>query len=53
MLGEKSKREIKFEIEQARKQFLASGRKMARLSPESLEHADLAKPRKQRLKMYA
>jgi hypothetical protein len=53
MLAEKSKREIKFEIEQARKRFLASGRKMARLSPESLEHADMVKPRKQRLKMYA
>jgi len=53
MMAEKSKREIKDEIENARKQFLASGRKMARLRPESLEHADAAKPRKQRLKMYA
>lgn len=53
MLAEKSKREIKEEIERARKLFLASGRKMARLSPEALEPADMAKPRKQRLKMYA
>lgn len=53
MMAEKSKRDLKNEIEQARRLFLASGRKMARLSPESLEHADAAKPRKQRLKMYA
>ncbi len=53
MLAEKSKREIKDEIEMARKRFLASGRKMARLSPEAPEHADMVKPRKQRLKMYA
>ncbi|HEX7926912.1 MAG TPA: hypothetical protein VF678_04915 [bacterium] len=53
MMAEKTKREIKDEIEAARKRFLASGRKMARLSPEPLESADAAKPRKQRLKMYA
>ena len=50
---EKSKRQVKDEIEQARRMFYASGRRVRRLSPGDDARVQNAKPRKQRLKMFA
>jgi len=53
MSQEKSKRQIQDEIESARQLFLKTGRRMQRLKAEAAENGHLAKPRKQRLGLYA
>ncbi len=53
MLEEKTKRETQDEIEAARQLFLKTGRRTRRLKAESTAHASIAKPRKQRLGLYA
>jgi hypothetical protein len=50
---EKSKKELKDEIEQARRYFIAKGRRVQRLAPDDDGQVRNAKPRKQRLKMFA
>ena len=50
---DKTKQQIKEEIEQARRQFYATGRRVRRLSPADDGRVENAKPRKQRLKMFA
>ena len=50
---EKSKSELKKEIEMARRFFIANGRRVQKLSPGDDVLVTNAKPRKQRLKMYA
>ncbi len=49
----KSKQEIKEEIELARRYFIASGRRVQKLSADGDAIMANAKPRKQRLKMFA
>ena len=53
MTPDKSKREVQDEIEAARQTYLKTGRRMKRLKAETGDHAHLAKPRKQRLGLYA
>ena len=53
MAIEKSKKEIKDEIEQARRYFISKGQRVERLSPGDENIVAGAKPRKQRLKMFA
>jgi hypothetical protein len=53
MTPEKSKRQVQYEIEAARQLFLKTGRRMQRLKAETADDANLAKPRKQRLGLYA
>lgn len=50
---EKSKRELKEEIENARRYFIARGKRVKKLSPADDDTVANAKPRKQRLKMFA
>ena len=50
---EKSKRELKAELEQARRYFIATGKRVQKLSPDDDGVVQNAKPRKQRLKMFA
>lgn len=50
---EKSKREMKAEIEQARRYFIANGKRVQKLAPGDEGVVQNAKPRKQRLKMFA
>jgi hypothetical protein len=50
---EKSKKELKEEIEQARRYFIATGKRVKKLSPGDDVIVQNAKPRKQRLKMFA
>ena len=50
---EKSKNEVQTEIEQARRVFYASGRRVRQLAPGDGARTQNAKPRKQRLKMFA
>ncbi len=50
---EKTKQEIQMEIDQARRSFYASGRRVRRLAPGDEVRSQNAKPRKQRLKMFA
>lgn len=50
---QKSKQEIQSEIEQARRVFYASGRRVRQLAPGDDNRIQNAKPRKQRLKMFA
>lgn len=50
---DKSKRELKEEIEQARRYFLARGKRVKKLNPGDDDLVQNAKPRKQRLKMFA
>lgn len=52
-MEEKTKRQIKDDIEQARRLFYASGRRVRRLAPGDDLRLQNAKPRKQRLKMFA
>lgn len=49
----KSKRQIKEEIEQARRYFIASGQRIQKLASDDDAVVANAKPRKQRLKMFA
>ena len=49
----KSKRELKAEIEQARRYFIAHGKRVRKLTPADDGMLQNAKPRKQRLKMFA
>lgn len=49
----KSKRELKEEIEQARRYFIARGKRVKQLAPADDGQVENAKPRKQRLKMFA
>ena len=49
----KSKKQLKAEIEQARRYFIASGKTVNKLTPSDDVQAANAKPRKQRLKMFA
>ena len=53
METDKTKQEIQNEIEQARRVFYASGRRVRYLSPGDEARSQNAKPRKQRLKMFA
>ncbi len=53
MEAAKSKRQIMEEIEKARRMFYATGRRVQRLSPGDDGRVQNAKPRKQRLKMFA
>lgn len=50
---EKSKQQTQSEIEQARRVFYASGRRVRQLAPSDEGRTQNAKPRKQRLKMFA
>lgn len=50
---EKSKQQIQEDIDQARRIFYASGRRVRYLSPSGDLRMQNAKPRKQRLKMFA
>ena len=50
---EKSKKELKDEIERARRYFIAQGKRVKKLSPADDDVVSNAKPRKQRLKMFA
>lgn len=49
----KSKRDLKQEIEQARRYFIASGKRVVQLDDAENDIVQNAKPRKQRLKMFA
>lgn len=49
----KTKKQIKEEIELARRYFIASGRRVTKLTPSEDAQTSNAKPRKQRLKMFA
>ncbi len=49
----KSKRELRQEIDRARRYFIASGKRVIKLTPSEDEQVANAKPRKQRLKMFA
>ena len=49
---EKTKQQIQSEIEQARRVFYASGRRLHQLVPGDDARMQNAKPRKQRLKMF-
>jgi hypothetical protein len=53
MESEKTKQQIQQEIEQARRIFYAAGRRVRYLSPSDEARVQNAKPRKQRLKMFA
>jgi hypothetical protein len=53
MHEEKTKRQEQHEIESARQAFLKTGRRMRRLRAEALDSANQAKPRRQRLGLYA
>jgi hypothetical protein len=50
---EKSKRQLKAEIEQARRYFISRGKRVVKLTPAEDGVVQNAKPRKQRLKMFA
>ena len=50
---EKSKKELKEEIERARRYFIATGKRVKKLLPGDDALVQNAKPRKQRLKMFA
>lgn len=50
---EKSKKELKAEIEKARRYFIAKGKRVRQLNPADDGMVQNAKPRKQRLKMFA
>jgi hypothetical protein len=50
---ETNKRQLKEELELAKQNYMRSGRRVARLTPEQIDHTLNAKPRKQRLKMFA
>ncbi len=49
----KSKKDLKQEIEQARRYFIASGKRVVKLDAAENGTVQNAKPRKQRLKMFA
>ena len=49
----KSKKDLKQEIEQARRYFIASGKRVVKLDDADIGTLQNAKPRKQRLKMFA
>jgi hypothetical protein len=53
MSPDKSKRQIQDEIEAARQMYLKTGRRMQRLKAEASDHGQQAKPRRQRLGLYA
>ena len=50
---DKTKRQLTQEIESARRLYLSTGHRTHRLHSEVVEKDHVAKPRKQRLKMYA
>ena len=50
---EQTKQEIQSDIERARRVFYASGRRIRQLAPGDDARTKNAKPRKQRLKMFA
>ena len=50
---EKTKAQIKYEIEQGRRLFYATGRRVRYLAPGDQGRVQNAKPRKQRLKMFS
>ncbi len=50
---EKTKQQIQSDIELARRVFYATGRRVRYLSPNDEGRVQNAKPRKQRLKMFA
>ena len=50
---EKTKAQIKYEIEQGRRLFYATGRRVRYLAPGDSVRIQNAKPRKQRLKMFS
>ncbi|MDH5752156.1 MAG: hypothetical protein OEZ59_07030 [Deltaproteobacteria bacterium] len=49
----KSKKELKEELERARRYFISQGRRVQKLAPLNENAVAGAKPRKQRLKMFA
>ena len=49
----KSKRDLKAEIDKAQRYFIASGKRVQKLSAADNGFVANAKPRKQRLKMFA
>ena len=53
MLSEKSKKDVRLEIERARRKFMTSGHRVERLAAQPDDPARGAKPRKQRMKMLA
>ena len=53
MPAEKSKKELKDEIEQARRYFISKGRRVQKLEPGDESVVAGVKPRQQRLKMFA
>ena len=50
---QKTKQEIKAQIEEARKRYFSKGQKMAKLKPESSDSAIGVKPRQQRLGLFS
>ena len=50
---EKTKNQVQTEIELARRVFYSSGRRVRQLAPGDNARTQNAKPRKQRLKMFA
>jgi hypothetical protein len=50
---EKTKRQVQNEIESARQSFLKTGRRTRRLKADPTDGIHMAKPRKQRLGLYA
>ncbi len=50
---EKSKQQVQSEIDQARRVFYSTGRRVRQLAPGDDARTQNAKPRKQRLKMFA
>ena len=53
MTADRSKREVRDEIEAARQIYLKTGRRMQRLKSEDTDKIHMAKPRRQRLGLYA
>ncbi len=53
MESEKTKTQLKYEIEQGRRLFYATGRRVRYLAPGDQGRVQNAKPRKQRLKMFS
>lgn len=49
----KSKRQLREEIDQARRYFISAGKRVRQLAPANDGLLQNAKPRKQRLKMFA
>lgn len=53
LISGKSKKDLKAEIENARRYFISQGRRVQKLAPGDVDPLQNVKPRKQRLKMFA